>query len=405
MSLQDKPFSFLANASPKALHNLLQNEGADLCGTVLANVAFDLQAKVLAYFSDEKQRELVIAIGSARRAGPERAADAAARIRAKLLEMKKNAADGPAAGTAATSPVPPKTPVAPPPANRPRAASNPYAAGKDGLKPWRPRVADGPPINAHPKPPVKPIAAAGSVKPPLVGLNLKELFGFARDVLAGKTPRSPSAAKADGAAERVEKPAGADKPRRRDAIVKSRDVNIAATPRTIGKPAAVRRQPLPIPPGKPAIPGNAAEQSGSGGAKRIDGMAILASILREADVDIRHNVAIEHPELYRQLQKRMFHFDDLALSDDAALSQVFTIAPADVAALALRFAAPRLRERALGAVSPQRAELLRSEASSPRGSSGLDAIEAAQDRVLEIALQLQKAGRIVIDPDDPDLAL
>ena len=133
----------------------------------------------------------------------------------------------------------------------------------------------------------------------------------------------------------------------------------------------------------------------------MDGMAILAAILRNATPDVRHNVASDSPTLFRELKERMFVFDDLAVSDDDALAQIFTLAPLSDAALALRFGSPALRERALKAVSPRRAALLNQ--STPL--AGLDAIEEAQARVIALALRLQSAGRLIIDPDEPDLAL
>ncbi len=51
-------------------------------------------------------------------------------------------------------------------------------------------------------------------------------------------------------------------------------------------------------------------------------------------------------------------------------------------------------------VSPGRARAL---SETPK-RSGLDDIEEAQKKVLAVALQLQSAGRILIDPRDPDLA-
>jgi flagellar motor switch protein FliG len=133
----------------------------------------------------------------------------------------------------------------------------------------------------------------------------------------------------------------------------------------------------------------------------MDGKAILAAILRQADAGVRANVRREDPLLYRDLRSRMFYFDDLMLTGDSSLAMIFTAAPIDVSALALRFASPALRERVLGAVSPGRARALRD---APAKRNGLDSVEAAQKKVLSVALQLQAAGRILIDPNEPDLA-
>jgi flagellar motor switch protein FliG len=133
----------------------------------------------------------------------------------------------------------------------------------------------------------------------------------------------------------------------------------------------------------------------------MDGKAILATILREATPEVRGAVRHDDPALFKQLRDRMFYFDDLALTDDNALARVFTAAPTEESALALKFAAPALREKVFRAVSPGRARALREHAAA---RAGLDEVEKAQQTVLDVALQLQSAGRILIDPRDPDLA-
>ena len=133
----------------------------------------------------------------------------------------------------------------------------------------------------------------------------------------------------------------------------------------------------------------------------MDGKAILAAILREAGPEIRGNVRHDDPSLFRELRGRMFFFDDLIYTEDGALAQVFTAAPAEESALALKFAAPALRDRVLRVVSPGRARALRD---ARGGRAGMDDIESAQQKVLQVALRLQAAGRILIDPRDPDLA-
>ncbi len=169
----------------------------------------------------------------------------------------------------------------------------------------------------------------------------------------------------------------------------SSGIVVGNTPRVIG----------PRPPEAKA--GSGVGGKAKDGARSMDGKAILAAILREAGPKVRHTVQDDDPALFKELRRRMFYFDDLILSEDKALAQVFTAAKAEDSALALRFAAPKLRDRVLRAVSPGRARLLL-EAGS--GRAGVDAIEAAQKRVLGVALQLQAAGRILIDPRDPDLA-
>lgn len=141
------------------------------------------------------------------------------------------------------------------------------------------------------------------------------------------------------------------------------------------------------------------------GVTPIDGEAIAAGILRFVPQTLRMRLAEEEPELYQTLRKRMFIFDDLERSPADTLGLVFGKADTETIALALRFASPRLIARALGSISPRRADLIRDEMeASARGRVRLQDVEAAQQSVLDVALELQAAGRAIIDPQDPDLA-
>lgn len=142
-----------------------------------------------------------------------------------------------------------------------------------------------------------------------------------------------------------------------------------------------------------------------GGGRHIDGMALAAEILRLAPAEVRGNIRSQEPGLYTSLRKRMFIFEDLARSPDRTLAEVFGRVDSDIAALALKFAPDELRDRALAAVSPRRAQLLLDEAGAAgKGRVKLADIEKAQADVLQLALELQRSGQVIIDPDDPDTA-
>lgn len=141
------------------------------------------------------------------------------------------------------------------------------------------------------------------------------------------------------------------------------------------------------------------------GGHPIDGMGIAAGILRHAPRELRMRIAEEEPELFARLRKRMFSFDDLERTPPDSLGLVFTEIEPETAALALRFASPRLIQRAMASVSSRKADLIRDEIErSAQARVRLESVEEAQNDVLETALSLQAAGRIVIDPSDPDLA-
>ncbi len=143
-----------------------------------------------------------------------------------------------------------------------------------------------------------------------------------------------------------------------------------------------------------------------GNARRINGLAVAAEILRMAPPEVRRNISSNEPRLYQALRNRMFVFDDLVKSPDAALAEIFTAVDPHTAALALRFAQPKLTTRALMAVSSRRGALVRDEMELAISSSTrvrVRDIEDAQQQVLEVALKLQRAGKIIIDPAEPDI--
>ncbi|MDR1612460.1 MAG: hypothetical protein LBT97_06700 [Planctomycetota bacterium] len=398
----DSQFAFLSQAKPASLYKLLRKLGRDEAAMVLAHLPPLLAAQAMAYFPEVEQAGFIARMRAARRAEPEAVAAAANKVRDLLASLKAETSaarpEAPAQGPATSSAARrlPESAARPPLSPRGAVASayGRSGSGSDKPVPWKPRVTDQTPINAPVKAGRPPAISGSPAKSPLSKLNILELLGFSQKDKAGKQP-----AAARPALPAPVQPRHAKTPRRppaREGTIGANRVRTADKPKvlSIGKTQAAPKRPVAPP---------AAERSGGG--RKIDGMAILAAILREAPMDVRQNVAEDSPALFKALKERMFVFDDLNLSDQGVLAQVFTVAPVHVAALALRFASPRLRERALAAVSPRRAEMIRQEERvEGTGRSGLDAIESAQRQVLDVALRLQSAGRIVIDPRDPDLA-
>lgn len=389
-------FSFLAQVNPRDLHALLAEEGPLAIGMVLASLPPATTTKTLTYFPPDKQRDLVAAIRNARSAPPVLARGVADAIREKLHGNKEIAPS--------PKPMPSKPVSIRPEPSRPSPVmgKNPYLSQtigsrptqpaspvsrpqpigrtqKPAPKPWIPRTSDETPINA-PAQPGRPASASGSpAKSPLAKLNLRDLIGAAKQAFAPLSRPVPG------------KPG---KPEAPEGVVPPSKITINKTPRPLAVSPVQAKRPVPV-----------QQRATTDAARRMDGMAIMAAILRAAPMDIRQNIADGDPDLFAKLKKRMFVFDDLEKTDDKGLALVFTAAHEEAATLALRFASPRLKARVLSVVSSRRAEALRAGDSGKQGKIGLSAIEAAQEKVLNVALQLQKAGRIIIDPDDPDLAL
>lgn len=409
----DNPFAFLADAKAANLYRLLEKLPLDDAAMVLANLPPLLTAQVMAYFPDEKQGDLLASMRTARRAG----ADAQNSTIAKLRNIAgQAAAQAPQQQQQKTAPTQPEE-------RRPNTSSSPRTPGKTissaygrtplpQPQPWKPRTTDETPINAPARPNQPPPVAGDPAKSPLAKLNIFDFLGLNKNKTPAETPEAggntgqgePPPFKLNPLQSILGKKKD-DKQGPREGVVSGKNLKTLKTPRVlgIGKQPPVNPSKNPLPPARPKAP---AADAPAGGARKMDGMAILAAIMRSATPDVRHNIASDNPELFRQLKKRMFVFDDLLYSENDALAQIFTVTPLEDAALALRFAPPALRDRALKAVSPRRAELLKDSASAGSHSrSGMDDIENAQQRVIDVAMRLQSAGRILIDPDDPDLAL
>lgn len=250
--------------------------------------------------------------------------------------------------------------------------------------PWQPRQATSSPINGPALPGKPPPIAGDPFKSPLAKAGLLDLIGRAQEKYM---PKGKAQKPVTPPPLRIDKKTG--RPEAVEGVLGHGKIKIDSTPRVIG----------PRPRAEELVGDDRLPAPGSG-ARRMDGKAIMAAILRNAPRELRRTVAKDDPKLFSELHKRMFYFDDLIFTEDNSLARVFTTAPTETAALALKFAAPKLRDRVLAVVSPGRAKALCDTPSR----AGLDEIEAAQKQVLNVALKLQAAGRILIDPRDPDLA-
>ncbi|MDR0868389.1 MAG: hypothetical protein LBP75_07965 [Planctomycetota bacterium] len=137
--------------------------------------------------------------------------------------------------------------------------------------------------------------------------------------------------------------------------------------------------------------------------ENIDGLALIASIIREAPGVVRENVLTAAPELYAALKKKMFVFADLEKSSASTLAKVFTAAPPEAAALALRFASDQLNERVRQAISSRRARLIEDEIARAGKRVRLADIETAQQQIIDLAVELQRRGEVIIDAAAADV--
>ncbi len=100
-------------------------------------------------------------------------------------------------------------------------------------------------------------------------------------------------------------------------------------------------------------------------------------------------------ELAVAIKRAMFTFEDLIKVDSRDMQTVLKEVSTDQLRGALKTATPELRAHILGAMSRRAAEMLMDDLDS-MGPVKLSAVEEAQSAVVEIALSLQRDGKITI---------
>lgn len=136
-----------------------------------------------------------------------------------------------------------------------------------------------------------------------------------------------------------------------------------------------------------------AVRSSSAGARSF------ADILRALPADDAKRLTgsfREHePELYEQVMKEWFTFDDLVWCDQRAIEKILREVDAPCIALALRGAGSEVRKKIFSGMSSRAAEMLR-EDMGYMGPVPVADIAAAQEKIIGIARMLEDAGEIVI---------
>lgn len=129
------------------------------------------------------------------------------------------------------------------------------------------------------------------------------------------------------------------------------------------------------------------------------GPTVAASILRYAPESVRRNVQEAEPDLFAQLQHIMFTFDDFQHVPDRSLQIVFAEVETQALAMALKVSTPSLRQRILHSMSARRAALVEDELERLERLRMSD-VEAAQQGIIDIAQEMQRRGRVVLDQGD-----
>ncbi len=107
------------------------------------------------------------------------------------------------------------------------------------------------------------------------------------------------------------------------------------------------------------------------------------------------------PDLAQKIMDKMFVFDDLLSLDDKGIQVVLKETASDSLIVALKGAAPELKEKILSNMSSRAAESLREDLES-RGPMRLSEVEAQQKEILKTVRRLSEEGQIVLSGGGDD---
>ncbi|GAB2881560.1 flagellar motor switch protein FliG [Uliginosibacterium flavum] len=122
---------------------------------------------------------------------------------------------------------------------------------------------------------------------------------------------------------------------------------------------------------------------------------ILNFVGNAAETAILDNVREYDPDLAQRILDEMFVFDNLMDCDDRGIQTILREVQGDQLVVALKGAAPEMREKIFKNMSSRAAEMMREDLES-RGPVRLSEVEAAQKEILKTARRLSEEGQIML---------
>ena len=139
--------------------------------------------------------------------------------------------------------------------------------------------------------------------------------------------------------------------------------------------------------------GGKIKKASLGGAKTAAGMINMLGA--GVDTQAIDAIRMHDPDLAQQIADLMFVFDDVMKLDDKALQLVLKEVASETLIVALKGAAPALRDKFLANMSSRAAESLREDLES-RGPMRLSEVEAQQKEILKAVRRLADDGQITL---------
>jgi flagellar motor switch protein FliG len=122
---------------------------------------------------------------------------------------------------------------------------------------------------------------------------------------------------------------------------------------------------------------------------------ILNFVGQQAETSIVDNVREYDPDLAQKILDEMFVFENLMDVDDRGIQLLLREVQSDSLIIALKGAAPELREKIFKNMSQRAAEMLREDLES-KGPVRLSEVEGEQKEILKIARRLADEGQLIL---------
>ncbi|GKT11136.1 MAG: flagellar motor switch protein FliG [Thiomicrorhabdus sp.] len=130
-----------------------------------------------------------------------------------------------------------------------------------------------------------------------------------------------------------------------------------------------------------------------GGEKRA--AEILNLVGSGVDTRILDDIAIEHEETSKNIQDKMFVFEDIEGIDDRGIQSIVAEVPSDVLVVALKGADADLKEKFLGNLSKRQADIMRDDLETGPPVK-LSAVEEAQRTIIQTVRRLADEDKVMM---------
>ncbi len=142
------------------------------------------------------------------------------------------------------------------------------------------------------------------------------------------------------------------------------------------------------------------ELTGSEKVKRQSGGIIAVAELinaldRKTMTSLISEIETREPEIAEEIRQKMFTFNDLVRIDDRAMQLILREVSSEKLLKAMKTCSDDLREKIFRCMSKRAAEMLREDLGA-MGPVRVSEVETAQREIINLAVKLQKEGKIIL---------